>query len=177
MAIIPFIQQEPRDEVLARTYLETDVFSSLIFEETTDRSDPNVPEDEADRLPELELQTVIMRVSKSKNIIQTEVTNRPGTVKEYINDGDYTISVNGQITTEQRTVAPQETAFSLDSFLSLGQTLEVSSTFLLVFGITNVVVVDYSIAERQGARNTYDFTINMMSDEPIELEIGEDQSL
>ena len=163
---IPFIQDEPRDDDSERSFLDNPVFSSLIFDKIDEEN-----------LTELDLQTVILSVSKSKNIIQTEVTNRPGTVKEYINDGDYSISVRGQITSEQRTVAPQDTAFALDSFLSLGQSLEVSSTFLLTFQITTVVVLDYSISEREGTRNTYDFTIDMISDNPIELIIGEEQSL
>ena len=173
---IPFIVGEDRDEVLATTYLGTDVFSSLIFSETTILDADDIPEDETDTLPDLDLQNVVMRVSKQKNIVETEVTNRVGTVKEYISDSDYSISVQGVLVSEERTVAPAETAKTLDTFLSLGQSLEVASTFLQIFDIFTIVVMDYTISERATARNTYDFRIEMKSDIPIELEVGQEQS-
>jgi hypothetical protein len=160
--IIPFIVGEDSDEVTATTYLGTPVFSSFVFSEVQEEG-----------LTELDLQTVLISVDKTKNVIETPVQNRAGSVKEYISDGDYRINLSGALVSKERTVAPVEDAELLDRFCSLGQALEVGSTFLQIFDVLSVVVLDYTISERRGTRNTYDFKINMVSDNPIELDLSE----
>lgn len=176
MALIPFIIGDESDEVLATSYLGTPFFSTLIFDETKILDDPDVKAEEAETIDRLELGTVLMTINKSKNIVKTEVQGRVGTVKEYISDGDYTIRVQGQLTTPSRSKAPVELATQLNRFLSLGQSLEVAGKFLEIFDIETIVIISYSIAEKEGTRNEYDFSINMESEEPIELTIGNEST-
>jgi len=47
---------------------------------------------------EVSLEAFQMFITQSKNIISTEVSGRSGTVDEYVNEGDYIITINGKVT-------------------------------------------------------------------------------
>lgn len=168
---IPPIVPDIPDFPIGITYLGTPVYSSLIFNTAKIVDDPSTEIIEAQVIPLLNLETVLFKVSKRKNIVLTEVQNRVGTVKEYISDADYEISVSGAIVDPIGLSAPTNAAILLDRHLSLGQPLEVASSFLNTFEINTVVVLDYNINEIAGMRNQYDFNIKMISDTPIELEV------
>lgn len=158
------------------TYLGTPIFSSLIFNEARVLDDPNTVVSESEIIPAIDLITVIMSVNKRKNVVTTSVQNRVGDVKEYISDGDYQIKVSGALVDPIGLSAPKNEAILLDRHLSLGQSLEVSGKFLETFGIETVVILDYSIEEVLATRNEYRFSINMVSDIPIELEIQREET-
>ena len=156
------VEDIQQDQIVATTYLGTPVYSNLIFE-----ANPDTPENEA-----ITLNSVIMAVSKTKNIVQTAIQGRVGTVKEYISEGDYSIGVRGKIVGEDQLIAPEDQIVALKNVLNLASTLEVSSFFLQYFDIATVVVEDYQIAEVPGSRNEFDLFIQMISDTPIELQIN-----
>lgn len=184
MPLIPFIQREPSDSVQGRTSgTNNEFYSSLVFLKTKILDEDEIPAGSSDTVEDtrntegnFELPTVLMSISKSKNIVRTEVQGRVGTVKEYISDGDYQIRVSGSLTTDNLTVAPREEYKLLDRFLSLGQSLEVAGSFLVDIDILTVVIIDYDISEVVGTRNQYDFRITMESDDPIELVIQEGEA-
>ncbi len=166
MSLFPFLDREDSDDIIATTLIGNEVYSSLVFLEVESETGAE------GLLPELDLQDVVMGASKRKNIKETEVQNRPGTVKEYISDGQYKINVRGVLATNQRTVAPLRQAKLLDKHLSLDRALKVGGLFLENLGILSVVILDYDITEIEGVRNNYAIRINMVADNPIELEIG-----
>lgn len=171
----PLIFREDGDIPIGFTYLGTEIFSSLVFKEVK-IEDPDVDPSEFETLAEIDLITVILSVSERKNVVSTQVQGRRGEVKEYISGGDFTIRVRGSIVGEQRGVAPYDQAALLSAHLTLGQSLEVAGNFLDVFDITTVVIMDYDISEVLGSRNQFDFTINMVSDTPIELEVSRENT-
>lgn len=152
----------PEDQIISTSYLGTPIYSNLIFE-----ANPDTPENEP-----FVMNSVVMAISKTKSIVQTAIQGRPGTVKEYINEGDFSIGVRGKIVSENQLVAPEAEVIALKNLLNLPSTLEVSSFFLQYFDIVTVVVQDYQIAEVPGSRNEFDFFLNMISDTPIELQLN-----
>ena len=172
---LPNILPEIPDQPIGITYLGTPIWSSLIFKETKIEN-PDVDPSESESIQELELVSVVMTVEKRKQVIVTKVTNRVGDVKEFISDGDYQVRVQGAIVSQGIATAPRQEAELLDAHLSLGQTLEVASSFLDIFGIESVVILDYSISEVPEYSNQYDFSINMVSDQPIELEVKREEA-
>lgn len=120
-----------------------------------------------------DFETVLMEVTQTKNIITTAVQGRNGTVKEYISDGDYQISINGVITSKYNNVAPFESDANyvnqIIECMRANIAIPVSSNFLQMFNIHSIVVLDYKLNQIEGARNTIGFSMNCISDTPFEI--------
>ena len=172
---IPFPPvSEPSDVPISKeSLLGNEVYSSLIFKGVDQViENPNIPVDEQARIVnDFEIIDVILSVSKDKNIVKTPVQGRPGTVKEYISDGDYRVAARGVLVTPYRETTPKEEALTLEAFCSLGQTLEVASNYLEIFDVFTVVVDDFGVSQIPGTLNMYEFRIMMTQDTPIELTI------
>lgn len=120
----------------------------------------------------------IISVNQEKNIVTTALQGRNGTVKEYISDGDYQISINAAVSsyegegTDYETVLeyPEDKAKQVVELLELPETLSVQSDFLEVFGIKSVVVTGFSL-EQETHSNRQSFQIQMLSDEPYEIKL------
>lgn len=153
------ITAENSDEVIATSYLGTPVYSNLIFD-----ANPDTPENE-----DIRLDTVLFTVTQLRNIVKTEIQGRNGTVKEYINNGDYQIEVNGKVVSPEPLVKPVDQITALKNVFDLNSEIEVSSAFLNLFNIGTVVVEEYTFAEQAGYVNEVNFTVRMVSDEPIEI--------
>lgn len=128
---------------------------------------------------EIDFDTVLIEVSQTRNIVTTAVQGRNGTVKEYISDGDYQISVNGVISTKYNNVAPFESDInyvnSVMAVLRANVAIPVACNFLDMFQINSMVVLDYKLNQIEGARNTIGFSMNCLSDEPFEIKYSEKQ--
>lgn len=120
----------------------------------------------------LVMNNAIVSVSQQKQIVSTQVTGRRGTVKEYIADGDYDISItvgiqpmaDGYITDEYPIEALQE----LRKFLTDTNALSVHSSFLELWDITQIVVKSYS-ATQSTESNCQIVKIDAVSDEDYEI--------
>ncbi|MBQ4478695.1 MAG: hypothetical protein II945_08810 [Bacteroidales bacterium] len=76
-----------------------------------------------------------------KEIKQTELINRNGTVKEYIYSKDYVITLKGTIRKEGVQGFPYEDLWFLQQILAINKKMYVSSKFLNgIYDITQVVV-------------------------------------
>ena len=106
-----------------------------------------------------------------KKIVQTELLNRNGSVKEYINTKDYIITVSGTIRKDLSGIFPYEDLWFLQQVLELNKKLYVSSRFLNgIYDITQVVVkkVDF----KQGGMNYFNvmpYKITLWSDMDYEF--------
>jgi len=135
----------------------------------------------------MELLECIITVNQEKNIITTPMQGRDGTIKEYISDGDYSISVdaavcnyvvnqNDTVDFEQSHAYPLEKLDELISFLKIKDTLAVQSDFLTLFGVKNIVVKNYGMVQETHA-NRQSFQIQMLSDTPFEIKIKQDVAI
>jgi len=156
---LPSLPADPTDDTIATSYLGTPIYANLIF-----NADPDTPEN-----ADLVLDTVLMQVDIPKNVIMTPISGRDGTVKEYINRGDYEIMIEGKIVSPFPYVYPKDLAIALNNLLNLPKSLEVSSSFLQIFSIHNIVVLRARIMEQYATRNEIPFLITAVSDDPIEL--------
>jgi hypothetical protein len=108
---------------------------------------------------------VLLEVSMAKNIITTAIQGRNGTIKEYVSDGDYNISVTGRLVNEKNAV-PEIALNALKEICKVPDTLAVNCPFLQYFDITACVITDYSFTEIEGSRNQIDFSLSLLSDTP-----------
>jgi hypothetical protein len=116
------------------------------------------------------LDGVLISVNQTKNIITTNIMGRSGTVKEYINQGDFEFTIRGFIASKNPDEYPLERVRVLQQYLNAPTELEVVSNYINnVFAvdnnpITKVVVVDYNMFQQEGVRNIQFFEFTCLSD-------------
>lgn len=130
------------------------IFSNIIFEGT------------------LTINDCLLSVSQIKNVVLTPISGRNGTIKEYINRGDYEIRVTGSLVEPYVNRYPSTLVREFRRIMDLEREISVSSAFLNHFKITNAVVLNYNVGERLGVRNNVPFEAVMVSDEPIEIKVN-----
>jgi hypothetical protein len=119
---------------------------------------------------DVQMITILVNVSQAKKIITTEIQGRDGTVKEYIGKDDYHITINGIITGENGHY-PIDEVRVLKYILDAPVAINVVSTYLQNLDIFSLVVTDYAFDQEPGGYSKQNFTINCISDVPVELQI------
>lgn len=170
-----------QEEADAISYLGTPILDPFTFKGSGSTPEDSFPDSNGAKGVGLIIPNMIIEVNQTKNIITTPIQGRDGTVKEFISRGDYLITLSGIIngkmdeeTGEVRDIGnvyPEDDVNKLITICEVPGSLEVTSTFLGMFlkGDSRVVITDYSIPQQIGVRNFQTFTINMLSDTPINL--------
>lgn len=115
----------------------------------------------------LVINDAVCAISRAKNIVTTQMVGMDGTVKEYINEGDYQINIvvgvaavhNGVIVDEY----PEEGLRELRAFFDEKAAINVHSVFLEIFDIGSIVVKSFSVSQ-DTASNYQSVSISAMSD-------------
>jgi hypothetical protein len=137
---------------VADSYLGTPVFDNIVL----DIDDNN-----------LRIDTVLIDVSQTKNIVKTAIQGLSGTIKEYIADGDYEISIKGIIVNESNEY-PTADISSLLEICKKNENIRVTSNFLQLFGIDDIIIESYTLKQDEFS-NTQQFELSCVSDKPVEL--------
>lgn len=116
----------------------------------------------------MNLETVLITVTQPIRVIRTEIQGRNNTVKEYIGKDDATITING-IITGKNGVYPRDEVNRLVRWLDAPISKSVVAWWLGNLGIDNLVVTNYTIPQTQGGYSYQMFTIDCVSDAPVEL--------
>ena len=135
----------------------------------------------------VELLECIITVNQEKNIVTTPLQGRDGTVKEYISDGDYSISLEAAVSSYvidgkgtanviKRQAYPIEQLEEIMSILQVKDTVSVQSDFLNLFGVTSVVVKNYAFVQETHS-NRQGFTAQLLSDTPYEIKMQQDANI
>lgn len=121
---------------------------------------------------ELEITDAVAAVSRERRIVSTGLVGRDGTVKEYINAGDWAVNIvvgvqalRGGVITDDY---PDEEMRHLCEFLEEKKPLEVYSAFLDIFDITKIVIKSYS-ATQATESNYQAVSISAVSDEDYDI--------
>jgi len=171
---IPYgeIQAEPADQAQFESYLGTPVWTPLEFLKTSGTSLDNslgVGRSNGNSDTLLRIDTVLIVVNQTKNIIKTPIQGRNGTVKEYISMGDFEINIKGAIVSPYPLVYPKEDVSLFVELMNLPKPIPIASEFLRLFEIDVLVVENYSVAEKLGSRNEVPFEITAISDKADEV--------
>jgi hypothetical protein len=130
----------------------------------------------------VELLECIITINQEKNIVSTPMQGRDGTIKEYISDGDYSISIEAavnnysEIEETKSKEYPIEKLEELIALLKVQDGLEIQSDFLTLFKITSAVIKSYGMVQETHS-NRQSFQIQMLSDTPYEIKIQQDSPL
>lgn len=173
-----------------QSYLGTPVYANLVFQHGNYFELKDINQTNAIPYDGLVIQTVLIEVTQTKNIITTAMQGKDGTVKEYISMGDYAATLTGGIigecdyeydeATEKATGGikdignyyPHVDVRKLKDICEAPIGLTITSEFLNMFekkDRTTWVITDYSIPQREATRDMQPFQISMLSDFPIEL--------
>lgn len=120
---------------------------------------------------EVKLQTVKVTVVQSKNIVETSIAGRNGTVKEYIADGDYNITIEGKIN-EALNVFPEDQMINWIEKCKVVQSIPIISKYLnKLYGINTVVVKSFTSTPVVGSVNEVDISMELVSDNDFDPEL------
>lgn len=125
-----------------------------------------------DEIGELLLENAIIDLTRSKNIITTPIIGYDGTVKEYISNGDWNISVRG-IIAQKRYGYPKEQYKQLLKFMQLNKPLKVANQWLNDAEIYSIAITDFKLPYNPHI-NCIIYEFNALSDKPVELKINDD---
>ena len=115
-----------------------------------------------------ELEHVTVDCTMSKRIVTTAINGRPGTVKEWVSDGDVVITVVAKVMGDE--VDPKERVQRILDELKRPEVLEVTNELLNdVWKVERVVVTSIKTTNRTD-RNWEEVTIGMLSDEEYLVE-------
>lgn len=109
------------------------------------------------------IKNCITTVDHTKNIVRTQVNGRRGSVKEYINDLDYSITFEIEISTGDNRYPVEDVA----TFINICQVpvrLEVVNELLQLYGINFIVVENDVAGQERGYRARQKFTLRALSD-------------
>lgn len=117
----------------------------------------------------LTINDIVINVALQKEIVKTALVGRKGTIKEYITDGDYQLSMTVGIVSvdgnnEIIDQYPEKAVSQLREIMERPGALEVSSAFLDMFGISHIVVTGFSV-KQQTHSNRQVIEISALSDD------------
>jgi hypothetical protein len=163
------------DPELYKSSLGTPVFSDITFGDKVNQAN-NQWTDNAGKLHSFEPMTfysVLMSVTIPKKIVRTEIQGRDGSVKEYIGQGDYSVSVNGIICGSNGHY-PIDEVKALKKIIDAPIPIVVTSWYLQNLDIDMLVIADGAeISQDSGGYSYQQFSIPCISDIPIELKISD----
>jgi len=122
--------------------------------------------------PQISIDTVLMEVSQTRNIVRTALQGRNGTIKQWVSDGDFEVRVTGKIVDPDNNY-PLQQVKDLKELISIPDAVKVRSDFLnQIFGIQNVVLTEPSWPQIEGVRNEQAFSFLMIEDKPLEIVVA-----
>lgn len=108
------------------------------------------------------LESGVVDFARTRNIVTTVVQGRDSSIKEFINNGDWSISVSG-IICKKGFGYPKDEVVALNQFLEKKQTLSIVHEVLNALGIFEIVVTDYSFP-KTAYINCQQYNFNCLSD-------------
>ena len=120
------------------------------------------------------IDTVLCDVTITKQIITTNIQGVNGSVKEYISQNDYDVTIRGALVDESGQSYPEEQVLQLVEFCEVPDSIKIYSRFLNDnFNIQYLTIQSVSLPQVEGTENVQLFEIKAISDDPIELTINE----
>jgi hypothetical protein len=128
-----------------------------------------------DSQDDLLLESAVLEVSQQKNIVVTPVQGRDNAVKEFINGGDWNISVSGIICAREHRY-PLDEVIEFEQFMQRKATIQVVHELLNVIGVYEIVILDHKLSKSPHI-NCQAYSFTAVSDEPTELVINDAAAL
>lgn len=182
------ISEEDSTKGLPVSYLGTPVFMDVEFRpgKYTDRNGKEIeygnlfnntnegatPADDGEK-PGFKVDTVLCDVTIIKQIITTNIQGVNGSVKEYISQNDYDITIRGALVDESGQIYPEDQVKQLVEYCEVPDSIQIASRFLNDnFDIQFLTIKEVNFPQLEGTQNVQLFEIKAISDDPIELTVN-----
>lgn len=113
----------------------------------------------------------IVDTTISKNIVQTVMAGRKGTVKELIAEGDWAFTFRGLIIGKDSTF-PREARKQMKQVWAVNKSLRVYSRLINDLDVHRVVVLDLRFPPMEGYDNVQPYELVCLSDDDIVLDLS-----
>lgn len=120
---------------------------------------------------DLLLESAVVHPQRAKNIVETELQGRDETVKEFINNGSYQISISG-ILCNPRIGYPMDQVETLAGYFDHKGSIGIVHELLNTLGINEIVITTHDLPKTPFI-NCQPYRFTASSDKPIELLIDE----
>jgi len=133
------------------------------------------------KFKEILLNECIITISQDKNIVSTTIPGRAGTVKEYISDGDYQITLDIGLSAfnfNEKSNSFEYPISNVEEFLEmlrLSVPITLQSDFLNAFEIDTAIVKSYNL-QQETHSNRQSIVVNMISDSNMLIKIKFNES-
>lgn len=129
-------------------------------------------------IPVLNILCCIVEINGTKDIVKSIPMggSRAGSVKEYINEGDYVVNIKGVLHGADGKY-PMQAVKNLKQYISAPVQIPVVHELLNELGIYEIVIEGWNMPARPGFENLQAFELNCVSDYPVELEIKNKKDL
>jgi hypothetical protein len=155
-----------QDKPLFTGLLGTPVMANLVL-----KGDSYIDENGVTKVFDtVEFDTVLLTVNQTKNINETQIQGRAGTIKEYIGLGDFQVTINA-ILTGTNGHFPIEDLTTVKNLLAAPISIKVTSWYLQLFDIDYIVIKSYDISQVEGAYSIQPLTINAASDNEVKIKV------
>jgi Domain of unknown function (DUF6046) len=114
---------------------------------------------------------VIIEANQPRNIVTTQVSGYDkGSIAEFINNGDWNITIRGFVFTNNADVYPITDAQILHTYCAAPVPLKVTSRFINnVLGVDYLIVTNPNFFQQQGLRNIQYFELTCISNVPYTI--------
>lgn len=114
---------------------------------------------------ELLLETIIISVERSHNIVKNSVVGVEGTLKEYVSAGDYIIDMTGSLIGANAANYDDESIEKFQFLMNTKEEIQVVCSFLNdYFKVSDIVIENYKLMQSPDFTNIVFFTISASSD-------------
>jgi hypothetical protein len=183
-ALIGNIATQPQDEhndsrfgtpVYDWIFIQRPEYNEYTFNELTKTYDktPVIPPNNKTLNGELGFycEGVIIEANRQRNIVTTQVSGyNDGSIVEYINNGDWSITIRGFINSKFADVYPRADVQTLLSYCSAPVPLKITSKFINdVLGVSYIIPTTPNVFQQQGLRNVQFFEISCISNIPYTI--------
>lgn len=124
-----------------------------------------------------ELPHPVIKINSRKNIVETELTEFDGTVKELINNGDWSIVIRGFIISEDKEY-PEQVINDLMELYLRKEALEIRSAITDIYlvtpdrqGFDRAVIYSCDFPDAPGVQNVRAYEFVLKSDKPFDAYI------
>lgn len=108
----------------------------------------------------------LVSIDSSKNLILTRVQGRDYSRKELISNGDISFTVSGTICSNYPDVYPEEEVQKFIQVMQYKGVVEVNNQVLDQFGISKIVIKDFSLSPREGYKSTQQYSFSAVGIQP-----------
>jgi hypothetical protein len=161
------IQEFTRDKGLYSGPLKTPVMQDITLQSVS-YTDPQTGTTK--KTPEIKMIDILMSVNLPTIIVKTPIQGMNGTVKEYIGEDDWQITINGFLLAPNGQ-NPSGEIVDLKNMKRARVPIPVICTYLNNLDIFNIVIEDFAMTQDPGGYSKQAFTITAISSHDVLLQI------